>query len=611
MITVNKDLLDKYLRGLRYDAYNKTVYIAQHLDFHFNGLDKSDTAKDGTKKYEKNRIFQELIYNRRPSESEHIKEYRCQIYLSHTKAPCSKILNSLNKIVKAPDWHIDYTNTKEVSKITEEESLENYCEKHYPFFRSVENWIYSIGLKLILEDPNGLIFIAPIDYELPSTADLYKPFGYFIKSEHVFDYVENQFAIFRTNKTSEIVVEGRVFKDYVLCIVTETEIWEATKMNQKGDYHLELKMTHNIGKLPIIRAGGLHKEIIDNTPIYESFVSPILPGLDAAAREISDLDAEVVQHIFSTMWYYSTQDCKVCTGIGYLQKAGKQSICATCGGSGAVAKSPYKDFIVKPDSLGEKSAPTPPAGYIEKNTEIVKIQDERIKDHIYCALSAINMEFLAEKPLNQSGTAKEVDRDELNNFVYRIAYHLVENIMKPMYYFIGEYRYSILVPSPEARKEMQPNIIVPERFEILSETYLSQQVTEAIAAKQSANIINNLEIEYVSKKFSNYPEIRDKIIAIKELDPLPGLTIQEKSDALLAGIVTKDDAVLSIYMTSFVERAVHENDKFLEKPYEEKLKILEKYVAEKTTETDTAEKLKQEAMAPVIDPNGFPPKKAA
>ncbi len=614
MITVNNEWLTKYLKGLRHEGYNKTTYIADHLDFHFNGLDKSPVGADGKspKKYLKNRIFQELIYLRRPSESEHIKEYRVNIYLSQTKAPCSKILNSLNKIVKAPDWHIDYSKSKTPPKVTEEESLESYCETNYPFFGSVESWVYSYGLKEILTDPNGLLVVAPISYELADKSELYKPFGYFVKSENVWDHTP-EYVIFKTDKTAEYTESGKTYKGYVICILTKNEIWEATPVDTKNNYSLQIVHQHNFNKIPAFKAGGLFKEIIDNTPIYESFVSPILPGLDAAAREISDLDAEVVQHIFSTMWYYSTQDCQVCTGLGYQSKAGKQSICSTCGGSGAVAKSPYKDWIVKaPNTIdpSSKASPTPPAGYIEKNTEIVKIQDERIKNHIYGALSAINMEFLAETPLNQSGTAKEVDKDELNNFVYRIAYHLVQHVMKPLYGFIADYRYSILIPDEKARKEMLPQIIIPERFEILSEQYLSNQVTTAIANKMSGTIISTLELEYIAKKFANYPETRDKLITEKQLDPLPGITIQEISDLLLAGIITKEDSILSTYMTSFVERAVNEDPKFLDKKYQEKLDVLNGYVDEKIAESDAAEKIKQdmnaESMAQAqanIDPN--------
>jgi hypothetical protein len=90
-------------------------------------------------------------------------------------------------------------------------------------------------------------------------------------------------------------------------------------------------------------------------------------------------------------------------------KEGVQSVCDKCE-NGTILKSPYKDFVVKKAAFDEQQVPTPPAGYIQKDVEIIKIQDERIKNKIYNSLSALNMEFLAETPLNQSGKAKEVDR---------------------------------------------------------------------------------------------------------------------------------------------------------------------------------------------------------
>lgn len=585
MIQVTSELLSKYVHtNYRFDGYKTAKRIADKLRFHFDGLDKDD---DNT--YKQNPVFQELIYERRPSESPHIQEYRYKIYLNHTEVPCFKVLNSLQKIVKSPDWSISYANSLKPSKIIESESLETYCEQEFPFFGSVENWLYSFGMKEILCDPNGLVCVLPLEY-MVELNEYIKPYPYFVRSEDVYEFKPDELAIFKTSKTYEFMGNnGVIYKDCIVAIITKTEIWEAYKFNEKNEWRLELKYIHNIGKLPAWRAGGVFKEIINNAPIYKSFVSPMLSGLDAAARELSDLDAEVVQHIFSTMWYYASQDCKTCNGLGKISKEGKSSVCGSCDGNGRIAKSPYKDFVVTPPTMGEShSVPTPPAGYIEKNVEIVKVQDERIKNHIYNALASLNMEFLAAVPLNQSGKAKEVDKSELNNFVYKVAYHLVENIIKPIYFFINEYRYMIVIPNPEQRKQMLPRIAVPDRFDILSEAYLGDQVTQAKLGNHSYIIVDNLEIEYIQKKFENDPELRDKIITIKQLDPFSSLSVTEKSDLMLTGSVLKEDIVLSVYIKYFVERAISEHKDFLNMEYLDKLDIVLGYAKEKVNESTKA-----------------------
>jgi hypothetical protein len=592
MIKVNKEFVEPYIKSNnRHTAYPVTVDIADHLKFHFNGYVYREVKQIGERE---NPYFMQLIDTRRPSESEHIKEYRRKIYLPKTKQPCFKVLNSLKKIVKSPDWSINYTKSETPAKIREGEQLEDYCETKLPFFGSVENWYYSYALKELLTDPNGLIVVLPVKYEVEKT-DFRKPYPYFVASEHVYDYVEEEYVIFRTNKSYEYAsTNGQVkYKEFVVCIVTQNEVWEIRKTNEKGDYVIELMLTLTFGKLPAFRIGGIFKEIIDNSSVFESFVSAVLPGLDAAARETSDLDAEVVQHIFTTMWYYATQGCAPCSGTGSVLKAGKQVVCTTCQGNGVMPKSPYKDLIVKPGTLDEQTPKPPFAGHIEKNTEIVKIQDERIFNHIFEALSAINMEFLAQTPLNQSGKAKEVDKDELNSFVYGVCYHSIGIICK-VYYFINEIRVMDLGFTEEQKKEMLPKIAIPERFEILSESYLQEQITNS-KDKINPIIIGAREIEFIDKIFENNPVVKEKIKTIIQLNPLPSMSPEQKDEAVLSGTILKEDAIISNYIQFFVEKAVNEHDDFLEMEYDEKYKIIQGYAQEKLTEAEKVQEKKDKA----------------
>jgi hypothetical protein len=572
MIEVNEEFLKRYTeKNTKHEAYNKTVNIADHLKFHFEGHKKGELD---------NVFFDTLISTRRPSESEHIRDYRKAIYLPVTKAPCFKVVNSLKKIVKSPDWKIDYSNVEKPSKVRDGENLEDYAEKNYPFFKSIENWFYSYALKEVLADPNGLIAVLPLSYDV-KVDEYRKPYSYFIKSDNVYDFREGEYAVFKTDKVAEYYSEDRktVYKDFIICIVTNTEVWEAKKVSVKGDYLLELKISQ--GFFPVIRSGGIHEAIIDNSLIYKSFVDPILPGLDAAARESSDLDAEVVQHVFSTMWYFASQGCPTCNGTGKQMKQGKQAICSDCSGNGVIAKSPYKDFVLTPAAIDKQQNPTPPAGYIEKNTEIVKIQDERIDRHIYKALAAINMEFLGQTPLNESGKAKEVDRDELNNFVYGVAYHFVEHILKSVYKYVNDFRVMDSNFTEDVKSKMIPTIAIPERFEILSETYLLDQVVKSRTGNLDPLITSSLEIEYINKKHAENPEIRDKMVSMKQLDPFPTLLPEFKDSGVLAGTINREDAILSNYIVPFVERAIEENPDFFEKSYQEKVVILTVYVKEK------------------------------
>jgi hypothetical protein len=575
---VDAKFIEQYIRkGKRRPKFETTVDIYNHLKFHIDGYSYGEQPE--------NPYFRLLIDDRRPSESVSIKEYRRKIYTSSTKPTCFKVINSLKKIVKSQDWKIDYSKVKPQTRVPEDENMETYCEEKYPIFNSIENWLYSYGLKEILTDPNGACVVMPLSFDVKPNEYL-KPFANYIHSDKIYDFQLNHYIVFESNMMSEYKVGDRVVKEPIIVVMDTKSVWYATKTSPNIEYVVEHMYDHNIGKLPAFLGGGIYKEIIDETPLFDSFMSPMLPSLDVTSRESSDLDAEVVQHIYSTMWYMGGENCSSCAGVGKVKKDGKQVVCPDCKGVGVMQKSPYKDLVIKKSVFEQGNVPAPPAGYINKPTDMVSLQDTRIQNHLTNALSAINMEFLAQTPLNQSGVAKEVDRDELNNFVYGVAYHFVENVLKPIYCYTAEWRYPAVVQNEQSRIDMLPIINVPEKYDLLSEDTLLDNIAKANDSDVDAVIISEMQIDYINKKFRDMPEVRNKLISTNELNPFVGMSATEINDMLLAGIITKKDAVKSIYINEFVDKAVAKDVKFLDKTYEQKMDVIDKMADEKVAQLD-------------------------
>jgi hypothetical protein len=210
---------------------------------------------------------------------------------------------------------------------------------------------------------------------------------------------------------------------------------------------------------------------------------------------------------------------------------------------------------------------------------VIEVIDKRIATHKYEALCAINMQFLMQTPINQSGYAKDVDRDELNNFVYGVAEDLV-TMMDRIYKITCDYRYMLIVPSAEARAKMLPVVAVPEKYDILSSTYLADEVKTAKDAKLNGVIISALESDYVSKKFYNSPEIRDELKCVNELDPMVGASEDEKMVRYQNGGVTKEVYIISSNIVPFVKRAMQEDKAFLTKDYKARMEIVSGYAQE-------------------------------
>jgi hypothetical protein len=574
------ELYKRFIAGSeRHVNYKLTVDLAHRLSVHTEGIPPD-----------------KLIEERRPSESEKIKEYRRKIYVPITKKPINKVITSLGKIRRSTDWSIVYH--KDTPAIIGENTLENYCELQYPQFTSVTNWVFTELLKCYLLDANGVYACVPLG--LPeSTAEYISPIAYFFPSKQVFAYEEGEYAVLLSSETSRYTSpHGRnVYLDGQVFYIVTNEVVAKYEQNSKGSgggYSLTMEYQHGLGYLPCDKVGGLFKQRINGEIIYESRIDVMTASLDEAAREYSDLQAEVVQHIHSEKYQYATEECPSCHGSGVGRGSdGTLTECGVCKGTGRMAHtSPYGEHIISLQrKLENYQIPDPPIGYIQKDTEIVKVQDARIKDHLYSALAAINMEFLAEVPLSESGVAKEVDRDELNNFVHSIAEDIVR-IMDNIYLWICDMRYSLVVPDVLRRSEMLPTINVPEQYDLLSSTHIMNEIAAMRSANANPLTIATLEIDFIRKKFNANPESANRLGAVLELDPLLGMSTDDKMTYAAEKVIRKIDYVVSANIMRFVNKAFNEHIDFLTKSYDEKMSILEGYAQVIIDENDAAEQVK-------------------
>ncbi len=520
-----------------------------------------------------NPYFIKLIDSQRPSESDQIRLWRRNMYRPITKVPCQKVISSLKKIVKSSDWKIDYSASDPYKGIPDKETLQNYCEKNFPQDDSIENWAYKNLVRWLLIDPNALVCVMPTSFDV-SEGEFIKPYPFIITSKDVYDFKHGEYFVFLSPYKNEYKLKnGETKQGQIMMVVTDTQYVEVKEIAQ--DKFQIVEHDHNLGYCPAWLLGGENKTPDPFQPYYESFIQGMLPSLDMAAMDVSDLLAEKIQHVHSTFWSIQGQYCNACQGSGKVLQQGGQVIkqdCPDCGGRGATALSPFRSIEVNLNNslAAQKDIPFPPAGYIEKDKDMVKLMRDEIETEIYDSLSAINMEFLAEVPLNNSGKAKEVDRDELNNFVYGIAYHLIEDIIKPIYWFINELRYSGLITNEEAREKQLPNIPVPANFDFLTDRGAEDSLIKISGSQVSSGIKDAAEMDYIHKKFADNPEVRNRLLLVHDHDPLPGLEITSINNLIMGGLVPKIDGVLSTFISYFVTEILSEengND-FMNLPYD-------------------------------------------
>ena len=555
-----------------------------------------------TKSYNEMLIFSdgadagELLRERRPSESDEILKYREKIYICITESTINKVIMSLNKIRKSSDWNIRYDTSKVSPKINEDETLQHYCEYNYPFYSSVTNWLFNICLKNYLIDSNALCVVIPLDVFIAEN-EILKPFGLIFNSDNILHYKQDEFAIVMSTDQATYNYKGVEYNNGKIYYAIDTvRIQKWVQNDPSGNIVMEYEYNHNFGKLPAFKLKGIFKRAYDTDILYQSKISTMIPHLKEAVREYSDLQAGVVNHLHPTMWAYANEECKDCLGTGKVKSGTRSITCSKCKGEGNKIVNPYSMIMVKPPIPGQANVPTPPAGEIPKQIDIIKLQNERVNDHIYKSLASINMEFLAEVPLSQSGVAKEVDKDELNNFVHSVAEDLI-SILDNLYYFINLYRNKIRIGNDKELMEQLPVISVPERYDIISGTYLLDELQRAKTAGLNASIIKNMEIEYANKKFNYDPQVKDSMELVYLLDPFPAVSADDKMAMLMNKGITSVDYIISCNISQFVNRALMENKNFSSLTYSKQMEVLKSYADEivklNSAESDIMDSLKK------------------
>jgi hypothetical protein len=564
---VTAKFLEAYITNpdLRHKFYKQTNEYAEAIDLHASG-----------------RYAGDLIEERRPAETKEIKDYRAKIFVAKTKPVFTKIYNSLQKINRSPDFAILFDKDLP-ARIPEAESLQRYIHEAIPNFGSLNGWFWNVGFRYYLIDANAWMLTLPDNFESADN-EYYKPLPKIYTSEAIIDYREGEYFVLQTSSTDRYEDEQNyTWSDGVrFMVITPESIQEFLYLPRKGTITELSNRPNEIGYIPMRSMRGLCIDQSEGYNLYESRIAGIVPMLNEVLREYSDMQAEIVMHIHSTMWTIQPQACTKCKGRGVVRPSEESAPvqCKDCNGVGIAPLNPFEHLSIPMPKAGETAVPTPPMGYVQKQTDIARLQEERIRQHVYDALASIGMEFLADVPLSQSGVAKQVDREELYSFVYSVAVDCCR-ILAEVIYDMNQWRFKPAGFSDKELDDMLPAVTIPERFDLLSANLLIDEITKMSEAKVDPAIINAAQIDLVEKRFVNDPTLRDMVKLKLLLDPFAGMPEESITMMRMYNAVSQTDVVIHANINDFVNRALNEVKGFSELPHREQQAIIIRFAQEK------------------------------
>lgn len=522
----------------RHPYYEQTVKHARAMGVHVEG----ETPID-------------LLEINRPNEQEEIKKYRLDTYQPVTQSLSEKVVNTVNKIFNPRLYSFQFPEQNS------SQPLSKYLLEDYPYYRSLMNFVTETFTTKDFSDPNGAIVVLPQSFDIPET-ELFSPVAVVYPAETLVDFSAGYYTFFT----------GTMIK-----VFTNTEILYYKK--HKDEWQLSWQYTHNLGRPPVFRLGGIIKG--KNEPFYyESWIRGVLPHWNQVVQLTSDLQAAYINHLYMDKWEYESE----CQADGCVHGKVKVEIpaglnkgefetvnCSTCKGTGKVSRSPFGIYTVNKDAIEQQvTAPTPPAGYIDKPITVVDKVEDRIAKEEKRGLASINMEIVQMVGEDQSGIAKTIDREDLNAFLSRYSRHVFEYVLPQLIYLIAAWRYGLT----ENIARILPEISQPKDFNILGLEQLTTEYKEATQARVSDGYLMHIEKELTQRKFANNDRARKLNEALINLNPYPGKSVD---DLLTLKNLGEEEWMIykHIHLIELVHKAIEADETFLDRPLIEQREVID------------------------------------
>jgi hypothetical protein len=147
--------------------------------------------------------------------------------------------------------------------------------------------------------------------------------------------------------------------------------------------------------------------------------------------------------------------------------------------------------------------------------------------------------------------------------------------IKNIIIFTAMYRYGTILGANLS--DIIPSIAKPVRFDILDVSNLIGEISEATTAGVAPAILKSLNLEVIEKRFSTSPELKEMLKLSLILDPLSGVSYDDKMAMVADGTARKNDVIISNNINSFIARAMFEDINFVSLPRDKQIEVLNGY----------------------------------
>jgi hypothetical protein len=521
-----------------------------------------------------------ILTARRPNEDPDVQKYRLMIYEPITKGSMNRAIDKLFRIFQNANFSISVSD--ELNEYLNTRKFEGQF-----FYSFIQKYV----VRRMIEDPNGFLVWVPSGEGLfnPSVKVDVSPL--LIMSEHIKVFEPNLICWRSPDEFVEVLSNGKKTNTgLVYYTLTNDAYFRHFQVGtgQNTRFETELIYMHQIGQVPAIILGG---DLTDED-FFESYFSAFVPFANEAIRQYSDWTAVMTTSAFP----YREEIAETCSakgcrdGIVYNHESDEHERCGVCKGSGRViSRSPFGVYIrEKGDGILKENNSSSEAmlKFISPPVDIIQYSGQAWETLLKKAEESLHLTTIDEA---QSGTAKQIDREDSFSQLTKISNNIFDEIIFKSLMFIESYR-NVIQPK-------EPVIVKPISFSMKTEEDLISEITKLTDKNAPVAFLVESTKDLAKKRFSGNKAVTRMVEVLVSYDPLFNLSVKDKQTLLASGTIKKEDLLKSLYAYKTMTNLVASNG----------TEFLEQGLSELFNALDTAMKPVIDSYIPktIIDVSGF------
>jgi hypothetical protein len=415
----------------------------------------------------------------------------------------------------------------------------------------------------MIEDPNGFLIWIPTGEGLTNPSVKVDVSPLLVMSENL-KIVDEDVLCWLSEEKVDVYSNGkRQNIGSVFYAMTKNEFLRFYQVGtgQNMRFETELIYSHEIGSIPAIILGG---DLTDED-FFDSYFSAFVPFANEAIRQYSDWTAVMTTSAFP----YREEIAETCSakgcrdGIVYNSESDEHERCGVCRGTGRViSRSPYGVYFREKSNpaLGENIAPNESMlKFISPPVDIIAYSGEAWQTLLKKAEESLHLNVIDEA---QSGTAKQIDREDSFSQLTKISNNIFDEIIYKSLLFIERFR--------NVTEPKEPIIVKPISFSMKTEEDLIEEITKLTDKNAPVAFLVESTKDLAKKRFSGNKAVTRMVEVLVSFDPLFNLNTKDKQLLLASGTIKKEDVIKSLYAYKSLTNLVADNGtEFLEKTLSE------------------------------------------